>query len=77
MGKSEGLIEYVKDRPGHDRKYDIDWSKIKNELGWKPKYSLDEGLKKQLIGICKTRIGWKRVKSGAYKDYYLKQYGKA
>lgn len=75
MGKDESFIEYVKDRPGHDRRYDVDWSKIKNELGWEPQHSFDEWLEKT-IGWYKDNIQWwQRVKNGRYREYYKKQYG--
>lgn len=76
MGKDESFIEYVKDRPGHDRRYAIDWSTIKRELGWKPIYSFEENLKKTVEWYKANENWWKRVKSGAYKEYYQKQYGK-
>lgn len=75
MGKDEKYIEFVKDRPGHDRRYDVDWSKIKNELGWEPLHSFDEWLKKTVEWYKNNKDWWEHVKSGAYKDYYKKQYG--
>jgi len=75
LGKDESVIEYVKDRPGHDRKYDVDWSKIKQELGWEPQYSFDEWLGKTVQWYKDNRQWWERCKSGAYKEYYNKQYG--
>jgi dTDP-glucose 4,6-dehydratase len=75
MGKDESSIEFVKDRPGHDRKYDVDWSKIKSELGWKPRYSFDEYLEKTINWYTNNQAWWKDVKSGIYKEYYKKQYG--
>ncbi|NOY89242.1 MAG: dTDP-glucose 4,6-dehydratase [FCB group bacterium] len=74
MGKGENFIEYVKDRPGHDRRYSIDWSEIKKELGWQPKHSFKEGLKKTIEWYIKNKDWWQRVKSGSYKAYYKKQY---
>lgn len=74
LGKDESYIEYVKDRPGHDRKYDIDWSKIKNELGWQPLNTFDEWLEKTVDWYKNNREWWQRIKSGAYKEYYDKQY---
>lgn len=76
MGKDESFIEYVKDRPGHDRKYDVNWSKIKQDLGWEPEYSFDEWLKKTIEWYKTNEDWWKRVKSGEYNEYYKKQYGK-
>ena len=76
LGKDESAIEYVKDRPGHDRKYDIDWTKIKTELGWEPQHSFEEWLEKTINWYKDNEEWWKRVKSGAYQDYYNQQYGK-
>jgi dTDP-glucose 4,6-dehydratase len=75
MNKDESMIEYVKDRPGHDRKYDIDWTKIHNELGWKPLHSFDEWLEKTVAWYTENRSWWEKIKSGEYKEYYTKQYG--
>jgi dTDP-glucose 4,6-dehydratase len=75
LGKDEGLIEYVTDRPGHDRRYAIDASKIKQELSWKPRIDFDEGLEATLSWYRNNRSWWEDIKSGAYLDYYQKQYG--
>jgi len=74
LGKDESFIEYVKDRPGHDRRYALDWSKIKNELGWVPQGSFDELLAKTVEWYKQNENWWKRVKSGDYQEYYKKQY---
>jgi dTDP-glucose 4,6-dehydratase len=76
LGKSEDSIEHVKDRLGHDRRYALDWSKIKNELGWEPQYSFDEWLEKTVKWYQENQEWWKNVKNGEYKEYYQKQYGK-
>ena len=76
MLADENMIEYVKDRPGHDRKYDIDWTKIHNELGWKPQHSFDEWLEKTVTWYTENRSWWEKIKSGEYKSYYERQYGK-
>ncbi len=55
MGKDESRIEFVKDRPGHDRRYAIDWTKIKTELGWTPRYSFDEALQKTIDWYTQNR----------------------
>ena len=68
------LIEFVKDRPGHDRRYAIDWSLTQKELGWSPKYSLEDGIKMTIEWYKRNIKWWKRVKSGEYKEYYRKQY---
>lgn len=76
LGKGEDMIEFVKDRPGHDRRYAIDWSKIKNELGWEPQKSFDEWLEKTVEWYRENETWWKDVKSGDYKKYYEQQYSK-
>jgi len=76
MGKDESYIEYVKDRPGHDRRYAIDWSKINRELGWKPEVDFDTGLKLTIDWYLKNQDWWKKIKSGEYQKYYKKQYNK-
>ncbi len=74
LGFGEEKIEYVTDRKGHDRRYAIDASKIKNELGWQPKYKFDEALKKTVEWYKNNQEWWKRIKSGEYLKYYQKQY---
>lgn len=76
LGKDEEMIEYVKDRPGHDRRYAIDWSKIKNELGWEPLHSFDEWLERTVDWYHQNTEWWQHITSGAYRDYYEKQYGR-
>jgi dTDP-glucose 4,6-dehydratase len=75
MGKDEKIIEFVKDRPGHDRRYSVDWSKIKNELGWNPLSDLDTYLKKTIMWYQENESWWRTVKSGEYQKYYTSQYG--
>lgn len=74
MGKDETVIEYVKDRPGHDRRYAIDWTKINQSLGWKPAHDFDTALKQTVDWYTKNQDWWKHVKSGEYQEYYKKQY---
>lgn len=76
LGEGEDRIEYVKDRPGHDRRYAIDFSKIRRELGWEPSVDLEEGLRRTVEWYRENEAWWKRVKSGEYRDYYERQYGK-
>ena len=76
MNKDESLIEFVKDRPGHDRRYAIDWTKIKQELGWKPLHEFDEYLQITVDWYLKNKNWWEKIKSGEYKKYYEKQYSK-
>ncbi len=77
LGKPESLITYVKDRPGHDRRYAIDATKIREELGWEPSYTFEQGLA-ETIDWYRVNEAWsQRVRSGAYKEYYRQQYGEA
>jgi dTDP-glucose 4,6-dehydratase len=74
MGKPENLLSYVKDRPGHDRRYALKCEKMERELGWKPEISLDEGLR-QTIDWYKTNADWMAgVRGGDYLTYYQKYY---
>ncbi|WP_224488199.1 dTDP-glucose 4,6-dehydratase [Robertkochia flava] len=73
-GSSEQLITNVKDRPGHDFRYAIDASKIKNELGWEPSVTFEEGLEQTVDWYMENEEWLKRVTSGAYQEYYNKQY---
>jgi len=75
LGKDDSYIEFVKDRPGHDRRYAIDWSKIKENLGWNPLHSFDEWLEKTAEWYKENVKWWQDVKNGEYKNYYKKQYG--
>ncbi|MBI1850946.1 MAG: dTDP-glucose 4,6-dehydratase [Planctomycetes bacterium] len=75
LKKPESLITYVKDRPGHDRRYAIDSTKIQRELGWKPKHSLDDGLRETVQWYLDRRAWWERIRTGEYLAYYKKQYG--
>ncbi|QQS43984.1 dTDP-glucose 4,6-dehydratase [Candidatus Roizmanbacteria bacterium] len=74
MGKGEDMIEYVKDRPGHDRRYAIDWSRTKEQLGWEPQYNFETGIEKTIQWYRENDSWWRDVKSGAYQEYYQKQY---
>jgi dTDP-glucose 4,6-dehydratase len=75
MGKGEDMIEYVKDRPGHDRRYAVDWSTINKELGWEPAQDFDTALEKTIQWYNDNETWWRHVKSGAYQKYYTQQYG--
>lgn len=74
LGKTEEDIEYVKDRPGHDRRYAIDHSKITRELGWQPIVTIDEGLARTVKWYQDHQAWWRDIKSGAYQEYYEEQY---
>jgi dTDP-glucose 4,6-dehydratase len=73
-GESETLITYVKDRPGHDRRYAIDASKINRELGWKPSVTFEEGLSQTIDWYLQNEEWLQHVTSGAYQHYYQTQY---
>ncbi len=76
LGKDATSIEYVEDRPGHDRRYAIDFSKLRSELGWEPSVTLEDGLRRTVEWFRAHESWWKHVKSGEYQEYYAKQYGK-
>ena len=75
LGKSEDMIEYVKDRPGHDRRYAIDSTKIENELGWNPKFNFEDAVSQTIKWYLDNKQWWERIISGEYKNYYQTQYG--
>jgi dTDP-glucose 4,6-dehydratase len=68
------IISFVPDRKGHDRRYAIDSTKIKKEIGWKPKYYFDKGLDTTIEWYLKNKEWWQKIKSGEYKRYYKKMY---
>jgi dTDP-glucose 4,6-dehydratase len=74
LGKPESLIQFVKDRPGHDRRYAIDASKITRELGWSPSLTFDIGLGRTIDWYLANEPWWKRIISGAYQQYYEEMY---
>ncbi len=74
LNASEELITFVKDRPGHDRRYAMNFSKAKKELGWSPRYSFDEGIKKTVQWYLNHKEWLKSVTSGEYLKYYEQQY---
>jgi len=74
IGKPETLLQQVEDRPGHDRRYALDTTKIENELGWRPAISLEEGLRKTIAWYQSNRDWLARVRDGEYRSYYEKYY---
>ena len=74
MNKSEELIEYVKDRQGHDRRYAINSSKIQNELNWKPTFNFDSAIKDTIEWYLNSKSWWEKIISGEYQKYYDIQY---
>ena len=75
LDKPESLIRFVKDRPGHDRRYAIDPTKIESELGWKPMYSFDTGIRQTIEWYLANESWWKHIISGEYSRYFEKMYG--
>lgn len=75
LGKSEQLITFVKDRPGHDRRYAVNWQKIANEFGWQPSHDFETALTKTINWYKENQEWVRHVKSGEYEVYYKKQYG--
>ena len=76
LGKSEDLIKYVKDRPGHDRRYAIDNTKITTELGWEPSYTFEQGMKETIQWYLENTKWIENIISGDYANYYDKMYSK-
>ena len=74
LKKGEELIQYVKDRPGHDRRYAIDSSKIKSKLGWAPSFTFEHAIAETIDWYLKNEKWWKRIISGEYQKYYEIQY---
>jgi dTDP-glucose 4,6-dehydratase len=75
LGKPRSLIQFVKDRPGHDRRYAIDPTLIESELGWHPGETWETGLQKTIQWYVENSRWLERARSGAYRDYYREQYG--
>jgi dTDP-glucose 4,6-dehydratase len=75
LGKPESLVQYVKDRPGHDRRYAIDASKARRELSWAPRHRFEDALAATVGWYREHRSWWERVISGEYRQYYERQYG--
>jgi dTDP-glucose 4,6-dehydratase len=74
LRKSETLISFVKDRPGHDKRYAIDATKIREELGWKPSFRFEDGLKETIRWYEENKEWWAHVMTGEYKEYYKVMY---
>jgi dTDP-glucose 4,6-dehydratase len=75
MGKPRSLIRYVKDRPGHDRRYAIDCGKIERELGWRPAIAFDDGLRDTVRWYIEHGDWVANIRNGEYRQYYAQQYG--
>ena len=75
LGKPESLIKFVKDRPGHDRRYAIDPSRVERELGWRPRETWASGIEKTIRWYAENPEWIARARSGAYREFYERQYG--
>jgi len=75
LDKDAGLVRHVKDRPGHDRRYAIDSSKIQTELGWRPETTFQDGMAETIDWYLRNEPWWQKIKSGEYREYYERMYG--
>jgi len=75
LNKPESLIKFVKDRPGHDRRYAIDSAKLRNELGWDTTYPFEEAIDLTIRWYVEHQDWWRKIKSGEYLSYYERMYG--
>lgn len=75
MGKPRSLIQFVEDRPGHDRRYSLDSTKI-HQLGWRPRHDFEEALERTVHWYTENRWWWEKIKRGEYEGYYQTQYGR-
>ncbi len=76
-GRDESLIDYVKDRPGHDRRYSLSSGKLREEIGWEAQVHFDEGLRRTVDWYRDNEEWWGPIRSGEYREYYERQYGRA
>ena len=76
LNRPRSLIQFVKDRPGHDRRYSLDCSKIRS-LGWRPRYEFETALEETIRWYQGNQEWWRKIKSGEFRRYYEKQYGSA
>jgi len=74
LGKPHSLLRFVTDRPGHDRRYAMDFSKIERELGWRPLVPFEEGIQRTIAWYQSNPQWWQKIKTGEYLDYYKRMY---
>lgn len=75
LQKPESLLQYVSDRPAHDKRYAVDFSKATKELGWKPQVEFESGLEETLDWYLNHKSWWQSIKTGEYLEYFKRQYG--
>ena len=75
LDKPKSLIRFVEDRPGHDRRYAMDYSKLHRDLGWEPSMSFEEGMNQTISWYIEHESWWQRIKTGEYLTYYEEWYG--
>ena len=75
LGGDDTLLEFVRDRPGHDRRYAVDSGRARAELGWAPGVTFEQGIAATVEWYRSRPEWWRAVKSGAYRSYYEEQYG--
>jgi dTDP-glucose 4,6-dehydratase len=76
LGKPENLVQHVEDRPGHDRRYAVNVDKIQSRIGWKPTWKFDNGLEQTVSWYRERTDWWEPIKSGEFREYYERMYGK-
>jgi dTDP-glucose 4,6-dehydratase len=76
-GRDESLIQYVRDRPGHDRRYSLSSDKLREELGWQARVRFDDGLARTVHWYRDNEAWWAPIRSGEYREYYVRHYGRA
>lgn len=74
LGKPHSLLRFVADRPGHDRRYAMDYSKIERELEWRPLVSFDDGIRRTVAWYQTYQQWWRKIKTGEYLEYYKRMY---
>jgi len=75
LGREESCVVFVKDRPGHDRRYALCADKVRRELGWAPAIPFEDGLERTIAWYSENRPWWQKIKSGEYREYYDRMYG--
>ena len=76
LGKPRSLVRFVEDRPGHDRRYAVDSSKLTRATGWKPAVPFDRGIRQTVEWFQANTAWWKAIKSGEFRAYYERMYGR-